>query len=106
MGSKCLADDCINQVSGSIDHVHCAVHRTCNYNSLYNPEACERFMVHWTNVKDNIGLAPASRKLLKSLFKQMRGSTVFDKAVVFKKMMILKRLIGRYIDINPINPMR
>ena len=84
MASKCITDDCFTNVSGLIEHVHCAVHRTCNSNSLSNPEACERCMVHWTNLKDNIGLAPTSRKLLKTLFKQMRGSSTFNKAVVFK----------------------
>ena len=41
-------------------------------------------MVQWTNIKDNPGLAQASRKILRNLFRQMRGSTAFDKSIDFK----------------------
>ena len=57
MNSKCQNDECVALVCGVIDHSHCAIHRPCNCNALYNPEACESRMVPWTNIKDNTGLA-------------------------------------------------
>ena len=41
-------------------------------------------MVHWNHIKDNGGLAPASRKIIKTLLKQMRVSSTFNKTVAWK----------------------
>ena len=79
--SESITEACNSNVSGLIGHVSCAVHRACNDNSFYNPENC---MVHWNHIKDNGGLAPASRKIIKTLLKQMRGSSTFNEMVAWK----------------------
>ena len=73
-------------VSGSINHGHCAIHRPCNSNGLYDPDACESCIKHWPNTISNPGLAHASVKVIKNLVRQMRGSTAFNKRVNFKNV--------------------
>ena len=63
INSKCLAEECLAMISGSIDHGHCAIHRPCNSNGLYDPEACESCIKNWSNIIGNPGLAHASRKV-------------------------------------------
>ena len=83
MPVKCAQESCNNQVSQSIGHLHCAIHRDCFNNSDYDPESCEFCMTHWTNLRENNDSASESKKILKALVKKMRDSQSFKRTINF-----------------------